>query len=152
MFFAKKTAQDAAGALQDCTVQDTGAEAGIQTMYHLFQDDEMEPVLLIYAENVFNSVNSEVMLHNISIVSPIFSTFISKCYCVPVRLFVIGNKKMISREDTTQGYPTAIGLLGVTPLFHFLQEFIIVNNQTSKKVTFASNFTVTRKVDKIKSN
>ena len=49
------------------------------------------------------------MLHNISIMRPIISTSISDCYFVPARLFVIGNKEIISREGTTQGDLTVMG-------------------------------------------
>ena len=48
---------------------------------------------------------------------------------------------------------TAIGAyaLWVTLLFHFLQEFIMFSKQICKDMTFADDFTVTRKVDEIKS-
>lgn len=80
------------------------AEAAIHAMKNLFQDDEIEAFLLINAEDAFNTIIREVTLHNISIMCPIISTFMSSCcYCVSVRLFVMGNKVIISREGTTQG-------------------------------------------------
>ena len=33
-------------------------------------------------------------------------------------------------------------VLGVTPLLHFLHEFILINEQTSKEVAFADDLTV----------
>ena len=80
-------------------------------MRDLFKDDEIEAVLSIDTENTFNSVNREVMLHNISIMCSIISTFILDCYCVPARLFVIGNKEIISRKGMTQGVPTVRGFM-----------------------------------------
>ena len=41
--------------------------------------------------------------------------------------------------------------LGVTLLHHFLQGFIMINEQISKEVAFADDFTVTGKVIDIKS-
>ena len=40
-------------------------------MHNFFQDDEIESVPLIDAENAFNSINREVMLLNIFIMCPI---------------------------------------------------------------------------------
>ena len=41
--------------------------------------------------------------------------------------------------------------LGVTPLIHFLSEFIFINENRSKEVVFADNFTVVEKASKIKA-
>ena len=92
------------------------------------------------------------MLHNISIVCPILTTFISNCYTIPARLFVVGNFELKSREGTTQGDPTAMAAyaLGVTPLIQFLIEFINNNEHHSKEVAFADDFTVVGKVKEIK--
>ena len=46
-------------------------------------------------------------------------------------------------------HPT--GFWKCTYFLHFLQEFVIVNEQISTEVVFADDFTVTRKVDEIKS-
>ena len=53
-----------------------------------------------------------------------------------------GNKEILSKEGTTQGDPTAVGAyaLGVTLLL-----------QISKEKLFVDDFTVTGKVDEIKS-
>ena len=92
------------------------------------------------------------MLHNISIVCPILTTFISNCYTIPARLFVVGNFELKSREGTTQGDPTAMAAyaLGVTTLIQFLIEFININEHHSKEVAFADDFTVAGKVKEIK--
>ena len=49
--------------------------------------------------------------------------------------------------------PTAMRAyaVGVTPLLHFLQESIMVTVQISKEVAVADDFTVTGKVEEIKS-
>ena len=65
--------------------------------------------VLIDTEDVFSSVIREAMLHSISIMFPIISTFILNCCGVPASLLVTGNKEIISREGTTQRDPTATG-------------------------------------------
>ena len=37
------------------------------------------------------------------------TTFIANCFMKPVRLFVVGNHEIKSREGTTQGDPRAMG-------------------------------------------
>ena len=41
--------------------------------------------------------------------------------------------------------------LGVTPLIHFLNEFIFINEHRSKEVAFADDFTVAGKASEIKA-
>ena len=144
MDIAKTNVQQAAGSLQVCVGQDVGAEAAIHAMSDLFQEDETEAVLLVDAENAFNSINKKAMLHNISIICPILSTFVSNCYLVPARLFILGNKEIKSKEGTTQGDPMAMAAyaLGVTPFIHFLHDYVSMNNHRCKEVAFADDFTI----------
>ena len=152
MYVSKKDVKEAAGSLQVCAGQEAGSEAAVHAIYDIFQKDDTEAVLRVDAENAFNSINRKAMLHNISIVCPILTTFISNCYTIPARLFVVGNFELKSREDTTQGDPTAMAAyaLGVTPLIQFLIEFININEHHSKEVAFADDFTVAGKVKEIK--
>ena len=100
-------------------------------MYDVCQQDESEAVLLVDADNAFNSINKKVMLHNISITCPLITTFIANCYMEPARSFVAGDLKIKSREVKTQGDPTEMGAyaLGVTPIIHFLSEFTYQQTQ-----------------------
>ena len=93
------------------------------------------------------------MLHDFSITCPILSTFVSNCYLVPARLFILGKKEIKSKEGTTQGDPTAMAAytLGVTPLIHFLHEYVSVNNHRCKEVAFADDFTIAGKIEGIRS-
>ena len=153
MDIAKKGVQQVAGSLQVCAGQDAGAEAAIHAMYDLFQQDETEAVLLVDAENAFNSTNRKAMPHNISITCPILSTFVSNRYLVPAQLFILGNEEIKSTEGTTQGDPTAMGAyaLGVTPLIHFLHEYVSMNNHRCKEVAFPDDFTIAGKIEGIRS-
>ena len=153
MDIAKKDVQQAARSLQVCAGQDAGAEAAIHAMYNLFQKDETKAVLLVDAENAFNSTNRKAMLHNISITCPILSTFVSN-FLFLYRLFILGNKDIKCKEGRTQGDPTAMAAyaLGLTPLIHFLHKYVSMNNHRCKEVAFADNFTMAGKTEGIRSN
>ena len=75
----------AAGSLQVCAGQEAGAEAAIRAMYDIYNDEHSEEVVLVDAENAFNSINRNVMLHNISLLCPTISTYVSNCYQSPAR-------------------------------------------------------------------
>ena len=71
----------------------------------------------------------------------------------PVRIFIVGNHEIKSREGTIQGDQTAMGAFhpGVTPLIHFLSNAIFICKDSSKEVAFADDFTVAGKASKIKA-
>ena len=75
----------AAGSLQVCVGQEAGTEAAIRAMYDISNDEHSEEVVLVDAENAFNSINRNVMLHNISLLCPTISTYVSNCYQSPAR-------------------------------------------------------------------
>ena len=57
MFITKGDIQDATGTMQLCAGQISGIEAAIHAVDTLFELEETEAVLLIYASNAFNSLN-----------------------------------------------------------------------------------------------
>ena len=142
----------AAGSLQVCAGLEAGVEAAIRAMYDIYNDEHSEAVLLVDAENAFNSINRNVMIHNISVVCPAISTYVSNCYQSAARLFVIGWKEILTKEGTTQGDPTSMGTyaLEVTLLLHFLHEFILTSEYRSKEVAFADDLTAAGKIEEIK--
>ena len=91
-----------------CAGQEAGSEAVLHAIYDVYQQDETEAVLLVDLDNTFNSINRKAMFHIISITCPLITTFIANCYMEPARLFVAWNHEIKSREDTTQGDPTAM--------------------------------------------
>ena len=152
MKILKKDVMHAPGSLQLCAGQEAGAKAVIRAMTDIYNDKHSEAVLLVDAENLFNSINRNVMIHNVSVVCPAISTYVSNCYQSAARLFVIGGKEVSLKEVTTQSDPTSMGThaLGMTPLLPFLHEFILINEHRSKEVTCADDLTVARKIEEIK--
>ena len=66
-------------------------------------------VHLIDAENVFNSINRKVMLHNLEFICRIIVTYIINCYATPSRIFIAGGGEILSSDGTIQGDPAAMG-------------------------------------------
>ena len=83
--------QDMAGSLQLCAGQIAGIEAAIHFMRESFHDESTEAVLLVDASNAFNSLNSEVGLHNIRHVCPALATVLINTYQEATELFVDGS-------------------------------------------------------------
>ena len=76
MMLWKKDFTKAAGSLQLSAGQDVGAKAAIHARSKIFADVDMNAVLLIDAENAFNSINHKVILLNLKLICPIIATYI----------------------------------------------------------------------------
>ena len=121
MSVTKEDVVNASSRTQMCG-RKAGSEAAIHAMKELFEREQSEAVLLVDAANAFNTVNRQVLLHNISITCPTIATFVRNCYQTPARLFVIGGEEILSREGTTQGDPLgmAIYAMAISPLLDIL--------------------------------
>lgn len=88
-------------------------------MVDLFESKNYAAVIHMDAINAFNSLNSNVCLHNIKIICPKTFNFVINCNTLPSRCFFIKEKgELKSNKRTTRGGPIAMGLyaLGITPL------------------------------------
>ena len=152
MILLKKDVLQAAGLLQLCGGQVAGSEAAIHGMHDIFNDDNMEGILIIYAKNAFNSIDRKVMLHNLKFICPVIATYVSNCYICHAKLFIIGGGELLSKEGTTKGDPTSIGAyaVGILLLLQFLLDHISVNELNAKEVAFADDFTVAGKLSNVK--
>ena len=56
---------EAVGSLQLCAGQDSGCEAAVHFIRHLYSDPSTDGLLFVDASNAFNSLNREVALRNI---------------------------------------------------------------------------------------
>ena len=106
------------GYQQMCAGQEAGCEVAIHAVRDLYDLDSTHGFIQIDASNAFNSINRNVLLHNIKIICPQIATYVTNCYNKPARLFITGGKEIQSTEGTTQGDPIAMGMyaLGLMPL------------------------------------
>ena len=123
-----------AGSLQLCAGHQSGCEAAVHAMKDIFGEEDTDGVLLIDATNAFNSINREVLLHNIRYICPPMAMYIRNSYNRYSRLFISGGGEIKSVEGTTQGDPLAMAAygVGITPLFG------LIRNET-KQVAFADD-------------
>ena len=91
--------------MQVCAGQKAGSGTPLHALWDLYQNSEIEAVLLIDTDNAFNSVNSKVMLQNICITCPIITLFISNCYMKPARSICIKvQRNEIKKGDNMRQY------------------------------------------------
>ena len=94
-------------------------------MSRAFNLDDTETMLLVDANNAFNSINRKVALHNVHRICPSFHRFLQNSYQAPVRLFLDlsgSNRYIWSKEGATQGDPAAMAFyaLATRPLMDVL--------------------------------
>ena len=65
MKLVKEGIKKAAGCLQLFAGQEAGCEAAMHVMHKIFESSETEAILIVDAENAFNSINRKALLHNI---------------------------------------------------------------------------------------
>ena len=78
----KEDIKKAAGYLQLSAGQEAGCEGAIHAMHKIFESNETEAILIVDAENVFNSINRKAQLHNIEYLCPAIATFLFNCYAI----------------------------------------------------------------------
>ena len=137
------------GNLQLCAGQQAGAEAAVHAAEEIFADKECEAVLLIDASNVFNTLNRQAMMHNISVLCPTLATYVKNTYEIAPRLFVAKGLELKSKEGTTQGDLIAMAAyaLGLS----VLQSKISQNNTGAKHIAYADDLVGTGKLQEIKN-
>ena len=115
--------QEVAGPLQLCAGQDAGCEAAVHSMRLLFDSPSSEGILLVDANNAFNSLNRQNALRNILHLCPSFATVVINSYRSNSSLFIDG-ETLLSQEGTTQGDPMAMAIyaIGILPLIHHLAD------------------------------
>ena len=91
-----------------------------------FEKPETEAILLIDAENAFNSLNRELALKNVEILCPALHHALANSYNHPSNLYV-NNMVLTSTEGTTQGDPLPMAMygIGIMPLIELLQKPIV---------------------------
>ena len=102
--------------------QQAGCEAAVHAMSSLYDSQTTEAILLVDANDAFNSLNREVALRNIQHLCPSLSVVLINTYREDIELFVDG-ATLLSTEGTTQGDPLAMAMYGIgsLPLIKKLQ-------------------------------
>ena len=107
--------QAVAGSSQLCARQRSGCEAAVHAMTELFNNEQVEGLLLVDAHNAFNSLNRAVMLQNIQVTCPSLAVPVINMYRSDAELFV-GEETIFSREGTTQGDPLSMAVYALSTL------------------------------------
>ena len=105
MILLKADITGAAGPLQACAGHRGGVESAVHAMKDVFDDPNTEAILLVDASNAFNNMNRQTALHNMQIICPEMSTYLTNTYRSPPSLYVANSDgvKILSEEGCTQG-------------------------------------------------
>ena len=66
-----------------------------------FSEDDSDVILLINADNAFDPINWNVMLHSIWIICRIIAIYIINSYSQEARFYISGDEQIISCKGTT---------------------------------------------------
>eukprot|EP00116_Pleurobrachia_bachei_P002344 sb/3462606/ len=99
---SKPAAKDAAGIQQLAAGHRSGCEAAVHGMREHFESPETEAVILLDAENAFNSMNRRLAVHNIQYICPEIAQYLKNSYRSPSKLRT-GTTTIMSEEGWTQG-------------------------------------------------
>ena len=142
----KNEIQDACGPLQVCVGHPAGCEAAIHAIKAIFNEPDTEGTLLVDANNAFNALNRNTVLHNIGIICPSISTILKNTYKSSIRLFVAGGGEIQSTEGTIKGDPLGMAMyaLAIVPLINHLHNN--VDHNKCKQVWYADDATAAGKL------
>jgi hypothetical protein len=107
----KTDLKHATAPIQVCGGLQGGVEAAIHSMRRIYEDSTTEALLLVDAENAFNSLNREAALNNLQYTCPEFFRYVANTYRKPSDLYVANSDDILSSEEgTTQGDTSAMGM------------------------------------------
>ena len=124
MTVVERDAMHVTAPIQLCVGVPSACEASVHAMAELYERTETQAILLVDAQNAFNSFNRQAALQNIPILCPAVGRMFRNTYSSPVRLFLQGGDEIASNEGTCQGDPLAMlyYALGTVPLIRSLQD------------------------------
>ena len=110
----------------------------------IFEQESIDGVILVDANNTFNSLNTKAALHNIRIICPEFSTVLINTYRLLVRMFFQGGGKELSVEGIAQVDNLAMSFyaLGTSILLERLK----LTSQSTSQVSLADDIKCTIKI------
>ena len=117
----------------------------------MYDDPDCNAVLLVDAENAFNSLNRSVALHNLKITCPEFFKYVLNTYRQPSDLFVSNSADAIlSQEGTTQGDTSARGMHD-TGLMPFIEKLKMHVCDQLRQIFYADDAAAAGKLENIKN-
>ena len=128
---------DATCPIQVCAGVKGGIEAAIHALRQIYDDPETDGILLVDADNAFNSLNRNAALHNVQYTCPEFQKYLINTYREPAELYIAGTSKVISScEGTTQGDNAAMGFYSCSlmPLVNVLKVHQACRDQPQKEL------------------
>ena len=143
--------QHACGAIQTCSGIQSGIDSAVHAMHNFYQEDWCEVVLLVDADNAFNSLNRKYALENIKQLCPSIYRYIHNTYQKDSKLFLEDGSEILSQEGTTQGDSVAMAMygIGIRPLIDNLAE-LCEENQLGQ-IRYAADSGGAGKLLKLKS-
>ena len=136
MTHLKPEMTDAAGPLQTCAGVQGGIEAVIHAMTDIFDNPITEAVILVDAENAFNSLNRQASLLNMNVICPEFAKYLINTYRNSAHLYIsgAGGKFILSEEGSTQGDNAAMLMYAcsIKPLIDYLGKPSTYENKTTE--------------------
>ena len=110
----------ATAPLQTCAGLPGGNEATIHAVRRMYENPEIEGILLVDASNAFNALNRASAIHNVQYRCPELYKLTRNLYSCEAELFVAGSEETIlSREGTTQGGPESNGFYATSTMTLF---------------------------------
>ena len=101
------------------SVPEAGCEVAVHAVSDLYElEDTRCFIQVVDASNVFNSINRQVLLHNVEIIFPGIENYIINCYTLPARTAGTGT------AGTAQGDQVAMGMYatGLMPMLNRCSE------------------------------
>ena len=106
----KQDIVNATAPIQVCSGLSGGAEAAIHALRKIYDDPKTEAVILVDADNAFNSLNRNAALRNIQCTCPQFASYLINTYRKPAKLHISQSDEILySEEGVTQGDNSAMG-------------------------------------------
>ncbi len=147
----KHDIQYAAGPLQTCAGLEGGIEATAHAMSKAYHQQTSEGLILVDADNAFNSMNRKTALLNIKALCPPFYTYLNNTYKTPSKLYVDNSNEIIlSEEGTTQGDPDAMPMYAIAsrPIIDKLDE--TCNTEITKQCWYADDSAAASTLEELK--
>ncbi len=84
----KPELMESTGPIQVCAGIPGGIKAAIHAVRKIYNDPETECILLVDAENAYNSLNRNAALNNIQYICPEFAAYIINTYRCPSKQYI----------------------------------------------------------------